>query len=57
MPSSTRKKTCLHAVLISMIIFFASQHAAAQTGDVYDQNELPQQQKTLSTTCCHPRPA
>lgn len=56
MLSSTRKKTCLHAVLISMIIFFASQHAAAQTGDVYDQNELPQQQQTLSTRSLPPTP-
>lgn len=56
MPSSTCKKTCLHAILISMIIFFASQHAAAQTGDVYDQNELPQQQQTLSTRSLPPTP-
>ena len=39
-----------------MIIFFASQHAAAQTGDVYDQNELPQQQQTLSTRSLPPTP-
>lgn len=55
MPFSTVKK-CSHAALIGMIIFFASQHAAAQTGDMYDQNELPQQQKTLSTRSLPPTP-
>lgn len=56
MPSSTCKKTCLHAVLISVVIFFASQHAAAQSGDVPDQNELPQHQQTLSTRSLPPMP-
>lgn len=49
-------KTGSHATLISMIIFFASQHAAAQTGDLHVQNELPQQQQTLSTRSLPPTP-
>lgn len=54
MPSSTVKK-CSHAALISMVIFFASQHAAAQSGDAHTQGKLPQQQ-TLSTSSLPPMP-
>jgi len=55
MPSSTRKKTGLHAVLISVVIFFASQHAAAQSDAMHAQSGLPQQH-TLSTSSLPPRP-
>jgi hypothetical protein len=53
---SSTGKTGLHAALISMVFFLASQHTAAHSGDVRAQNESPQQQKTLSTTSLPPRP-
>ncbi|MCW5608362.1 MAG: hypothetical protein KIT26_09945 [Nitrosomonas sp.] len=49
-------KACpIPAALISMVIFFASQHTAAQSGDIHTHNESPQQQ-THATSSLPPRP-
>ncbi|MBX3640259.1 MAG: hypothetical protein KF888_07070 [Nitrosomonas sp.] len=49
-------KACpIPAALISMVIFFASQHTAAQSGDIHTHHESPQQQ-THATSSLPPRP-
>jgi hypothetical protein len=52
---SSTGKTGLHAALTSMVIFFASQHATAQSDAMHAQGGLPQQQ-THSTSSLPPRP-